>query len=348
MNRRSFLIVAAIVVVALLLAVVGQRRSAPDGVAGSPLLPGLAESLDEIERIVVTKAGAESVATLVHDTHGWSVVEKDGYPADVAKIRRMLLAFAEARVIEEKTSNAAYYDRLGVESVAQPAASGTAVALDGDFPQLILGDEANSASRYVRRSDEERSYLVDRNPDVPRDTAQWLLPDILDVRGARVQSVTIAHADGERVVIDKTDAEQTNFAVADVPSGRELSYPGVANVIGNVLRELRLDDAARASAGSEPHVVTEFRSFDGLVVTVTGAMHDAQPWLTFAARAEVETGAEGNAAGESPAQDAAPTTDPAAEAAAINARVAGWRYRIPAHQYDQLTRRLADLLAPAA
>jgi hypothetical protein len=33
-----------------------------------------------------------------------------------------------------------------------------------------------------------------------------------------------------------------------------------------------------------------------------------------------------------------------AAAAAINARVGGWRYRIPEYQHGQLTRRWADLL----
>ena len=59
----------------------------------------------------------------------------------------------------------------------------------------------------------------------------------------------------------------SNFDVADVPKGRELLYPGVANVIGNALRELNLEDVepAMASPPAKPTVV-EFRTFDGLVV----------------------------------------------------------------------------------
>ena len=51
--------------------------------------------------------------------------------------------------------------------------------------------------------------------------------------------------------ISKTGPELANFEVADVPTGRELSYPGVANVIGNALRELNLEDVepARHRAG---------------------------------------------------------------------------------------------------
>jgi hypothetical protein len=354
MNRRSLLVVAAIAALAVLLAMVGRRQSAPATDADALLLPGLAESLNDIERVVISKAQEEIVVTLVRGSAGWNVAEKDGYPADVAKIRQALVALGEARIVEEKTADPAFYDRLGVEPVESATASGTAVAIDAataEFPALILGDEANSTSRYARRADEARSFLLDRNPDVPRSTAQWLITDIVDVRGTRVQSVTITHADGERLAISKDDEAQANFSVADIPEGRELSYPGVANVIGNALRELKLDDVARATEeAAEPAVVTELRTFDGLVVTMTGTMIGDEAWVTFAASAAPQPASETSPeeAADPAASAAEETFDPAAEAEAINARVGGWRYRIPEYQYDQLTRRLADLLkAPA-
>jgi hypothetical protein len=49
---------------------------------------------------------------------------------------------------------------------------------------------------------------------------------------------------------------------------------------------------------------------------------------------------------EAIAESGAPAAevDPPAEAASINARVEGWRYRIPTYQFDQMTRRMSDLL----
>ena len=41
---------------------------------------------------------------------------------------------------------------------------------------------------------------------------------------------------------------------------------------------------------------------------------------------------------------APPAADPNAEAQRINAKVGGWRYKIAGFQYDQMTRRMADLL----
>jgi nucleoid-associated protein YgaU len=172
-----------------------------------------------------------------------------------------------------------------------------------------------------------------------------------------VRAVTITHADGQVVRLSKTGPELTNFEVADVPSGRELLYPGVANVIGGALRELNLEDVepAPAAAAEQPTVV-EFRTFDGLVVRVTGTKTADASWISLAASVDADTAAQ--AAAAAPAADApadgaaapaAPKPDPNAEAASINAKLGAWRYKIAGFQYDQMTRRMSDLLkAPPA
>ena len=248
MNRRSVLIIAAIAIVAVLLAVLGRDRSTSRSPQGAELLPGLTAALNDIEQVEISKAGNETVATLRRGADGWSVDEKDGYPADIAKIRQALVALGKARIVEEKTADPEFYSRLGVEPIDLDTASGVAVAIDpanAKFPVIILGEVSGTSGRFVRRADEAQSFLIDENPDVPRNTAQWLVPDIVDVRGARIEHVTIEHADGERIEISKADPEQANFTVESIPEGRELLYPGVANVIGNALRELKLDDVAR-------------------------------------------------------------------------------------------------------
>ncbi len=179
---------------------------------------------------------------------------------------------------------------------------------------------------------------------------------IVDVRSERVREVTITHPDGEVVRISKTAPELANFEVAGVPNGRELSYPGVANVIGNALRELNLEDvepADAAQAGEATQV--ELKTFDGLIVKISGVERDNASWITLEASADpAQPPATPPPATEPAADGAAPAAtptaaDPSAEAARINAKVSGWRYKIAGFQYDQLTRRMADLLkAPPA
>ena len=66
----------------------------------------------------------------------------------------------------------------------------------------------------------------------------------------------------------------------------------------------------------------------------------------YRANRQIATFQKPAAAPEGASAAAAPAVDPAAEAARINAKVGGWRYKIASFQYDQMTRRIADLLKP--
>jgi hypothetical protein len=351
MSKRTVAILGAALVVLLALVIFGQRGSAPAG-SGSELVPDLKAALGDIERVTVVKANGETVATLEKRPDNWVVADKHGYVANAAKLRQALTALAEARTLEQKTSNPDLYARLGVEDVTAQNAAGVSVALTApghELPTIILGNAEGSKFRYARRAGEAQSYLIDRNPDVPRAAAQWLDSLIIDVRSDRVRDVTITHGDGEVVHLSKASPELANFEVADVPQGRELSYPGVANVIGNALRELNLEDVEPAAAPADKPTIVEFRTFDGLVVRVTGEKSDDANWITLEASVDAAQAAAATPAA-APAEGAAastpPAADPNAEAARINAKVGGWRYKIAGYQYDQMTRRMADLLKP--
>lgn len=373
MNARVLVGLAVALVVLVGLAVLGERGGTANGpTTNSLFLPGLESKLNQVDRVEVVRGGKEPVATLLRKEDNWVVAEKDQYPADIAKVREVLLGLAQAHIVEQKTSNPEYYDRLGVESVDTPKAGGTELTLragDTTLAAITVGSEAGNGYRYVRRSEDAPSYLVDKPLEVPREGAKWVVPDIVDVGGDRVRQVTIAHSNGEPLTISKTSPTQQNFTVEGVPEGRELQYPGVANVTGSALRELRLEDVAAADASSDAEVTATFRTFDGLVVTVRGAEEGDEPWIEVEASVEasladsLSTGAQ-QAADAKPAEaassdpDAAAAADdtgadgkgdaagpdPQAEADAINARVHGWRYRIASYQYNQMTRRMEDML----
>jgi hypothetical protein len=366
MSRRALILLAAAVVVLTLLAQLGSRDTGPaDSEQGAAFVPELEEALNEVERVTLLIAGETPAATLERRADEWVVIEKDGYRADVGKLRTGLRALAEARILEPKTANPTLHSRLGVEDLSDEMAAGLAVSFTASgrtLPTVILGNAEGSSYRYARRAGEPQSFLIDQDPDLPRNPSQWVDPEIVDLRGTRVQQVTITHPD-ETVTISKATPDAANFAVADVPEGRELLYAGVANVVGNALRELKLEDVARAdpsAAAESDAVVVEFRTFDGLVLVARGMADGEQSWLTFAASYDPEQAARfADAAEAVPATDepdadaatdaaAAPDAagDVTAEAAAINARTQGWRYQIASYQYDQLTRRMSDLLQP--
>jgi hypothetical protein len=358
MNRRTFGMLALIAAVFAVLAIVGQNRTRSGSIAGDSvgtlLLPALGDELDSVRQIVVRGAGAEALASLDRTDGGWVVSEQDDYPAAVTPTNALLIALAEARIVEEKTTNPEFYSRLGVEDVAGTDARGLEVTLltaAGGRYQVILGDSYGSGERYARIEGQAQSVLIDRDPNIARSAADWVDKTILAAPGGGVQRVEIMHADGERLVIEKATPSDSSFTVDAVPAGRELQYPGVADVTGNVLQNLQLEAVARQpEPATEPIVTTEFRTFDGLFVTASAtAADDGDPWLSFSARFDAE---QALAFAEEPGGDltdevsatGVAATDAIAEAEAINTRLAGWRFRIPAYQYSQMTRRMEDLL----
>jgi hypothetical protein len=342
MNRQTFFVLAAIAVVLAALAIFSQRGGNSDSIAGNSagqlLLPSLADTLDAIDRIEVDGAGGERLVGLTLNDDGWTVAELGDYPAATAAINALLIELAEARIVEEKTADPAFYDRLGVEPVAAADAAGLALTLQaaaGERFAVVLGDAYGSGQRYARLADGALSVLIDRDPRVARSPADWVQAEILNVTADRIERVRVIHADGEELVIAKPAADAIDFSVEAIPEGRELQYASIANSTGSVLAALTLEEVApREESAEEPLAIAEFASFDGLVVTVTARGPDADDvWLSFSADAAADAGA-----------------DAAAEAAAINAVVAGWQYRIPAYKNGQLLRRMEDLLRdpPAA
>ncbi len=336
MNQRTVLWLAGALVILALLAVVGQREQQPRTQGGEMFLPGLLESLDDIERVELVRRGEEPVATLERDASGWIVLERDGYPADLRKIRHALLTLAETRILEAKTADAALHDRLGVEAITADTAGGIAVRLIGSAApvEFIVGDTAGEYRRYVRRQNEDQSYLINRDPELGTTVTDWLDAAIVDIDGARVQQVTVSRPDGETLVVSKDVRGQSNFAVVNLPEERELLYAAIANVMGNVLEGLALDDVERLTNITEAVILTEFRTFDGLVITAQSSERDEEAWVSFTATIDQTLPPE-------PVETRAAAE---AEAAEINGRVQRWRYKIPTYKFEQLTREMTDLL----
>lgn len=297
MSSRALIGLAAALAILVGLAVFGHRADTPSKLDADALfLPELKAKLNDVDRVEVVGAGKAPVTTLKRGENGWVVDEKDGYPADISKVRSVLLDLAEAHIVEQKTANPEYYSRLGVEPVDDAEAKGLLLELskgDTSIAAVTLGNEAGNGYRYVRQDGVAESYLVDKRIDAPREAAKWVVPDIVDVRGDRVRQVTIDRPGEKTLTISKATPEQANFTVENVPEGRELQYPGVANVTGNALRELRLEDVATAEDGASPAVTTTYRTFDGLVVAVKGFEDGDDRWIELEASVDPDRAKQG-------------------------------------------------------
>ncbi len=300
MNTKNFYALVAAAVVALGAALWVSRSNQPSSEANpqnAPLLPGLRDELNAVDALTFTGAGNQAIASFKRDADGWHVAEKSGFPADVSKLRELLLKLADASVIEAKTANPARYSELGVEDPASvkcepPTATadaadqanaqkkclegkGVLVTLGGlKMPiRLIVGlyNGGGGGGTFVRRDGEARSLLVAGNLAIDRNAASWIRHELVDIDAARIKEVRLTGLDGKTLRVYKEQSVEASFKVADVPAGRTLASDFVANSLGSGLSSLRADDVAAAKdlPTSDKAFKVRYLAFGGLAVDVT-------------------------------------------------------------------------------
>jgi hypothetical protein len=381
-------ILAAVALAALVLALVVARRDAPtDTLApGAPLVEGLEESINAVDRIRLVGAGDQPIVTLERGEAGWGVVERGGHPADFAKVRRFLLDLAQSKRIEAKTSQPANFPRLGVEDVAASDAKGVRVELGG-LPKpasIVIGNFTGLAGEgtFVRDADGTQAWLASGSLIPDRSVANWLAREIVDIPSSRLREVRIVR-DGETLVASKSAPGDEHFVLADIPRGREVVSPFAVDALAGVLSGLRLDDVAPAAERAPPEsgvIEARYSAFDGLVIDVIAWQQENRNLARFRAsldeaaataaiekeqarlRAEHEAAmgaatSEGGSA--TPPEAPLAVRDPEADRAErlarlreeverINARVEAWTFQLPAHVFANINQTRDGLLKPRA
>ena len=325
MSKRHFSILLLVTVVVAIAVFLMPTRTGRDAAIEAPeFMPALAGVVNELEQVRITSNGGADVITLEREEDGWVVAESHRYPADWSVLRPLLAALSQARIVEAKTANPDYYDRLGVEDPTAEGASSTLVEFPGadDLPAVIIGNSAqNREGQYLRLEGEARSVLVDRTIDIPIDRSGWLAAGIVDVPESEVLEVRITHPDGEVVHIHRNDTDVADFTLSDIPEGRKTRSAWTINQIAAVLDGLDLESVAPVDdVDWENAIEMEVRAEDGLVVRARLVEEEALRWLRLSA----EGGGRANA---------------------INERVEGWAYQIALYKYDAVNKRMENLLA---
>jgi hypothetical protein len=364
MRARTLIILAGAAVLAAIVAAVIERERAPRSPADDQglLYADLATGLNEIRVIEIGSPDADDRLDLERSEAGWVVTQKNGYRADPGRIRQLLLRLAEARILEVKTSNPELYGRLGVGDPGEED-GGTLLAVGPPADaRLIVGRQETRAGSgtYVRREGEAQSYLVGEDLSVGRDPLDWLDKDLFDVDGMTIEKMIVEHADGEKLELVRVGER---LVVAGIPEGRELSSPGASQPMTRGLSPLRFDDvvpAGESDLGPQDATV-RYHLTDGRRITARAWRREDQSWVAFdvdlgpvgkeptpetaAAEEAREPEEAGEDTGETPPQPEVMRADPE-DVARRDAELAGWVYRIPTYKYEQIVRRMDDLLKP--
>lgn len=239
MNSQRFLIL----LVASMLIIGGglflsARRSATNGEPqGGALYPALAAELGSVNSLSVRKASATPNVTLQKKGENWTVAQRAGYPADVTKLRKLLLSLTDAKIIEKKTADPANFPLIGVDDPASTSTAGTQIdftAQDGAH-SLIIGKSSGDGN-FVRRGGENQSYLIAPSLFVETEPKFWIDSKLIDIPVATIQRIEIKPAGGAVYSVHRLPAP--------APAPKNDKNPGAADA--------GAASAAAASAAGPP------------------------------------------------------------------------------------------------
>src|SRR5918994_5690580 len=165
MSPRALLVLAAITAittVGAVLAVLSQPTATTLRFVDEPAFPALRENPDVVAKVTLTTP--EGTITLVRETGDrWSALERYGYPVDRKRVRDLVVALADMRLIERKTAQPERYPRLEVEPPDAEKAQSTLVRL-GAADGAVLAEAIIGKQRY-RLTGTEPSGTYLRRPD---------------------------------------------------------------------------------------------------------------------------------------------------------------------------------------
>lgn len=295
---------------------------------GTLMFPGLTPKLADAAKLEITHQGKQTVIEKRQDG-GWGVASMHDYPIQENKLRAMLTALTELRLVEPRTRDPAEYGRLGVGDPNSASSSADLLrVLDRSgkpILALIVGHrrvrgQGNVPEEvYVRRPGEAQSWLAEGALQADPDPAGWLNRDIMNINHDRIASVSVG--DGA-LTFGKVDGKFTLTQPADHPKLEEYKVDNVARALeGLTFTEVKAD-----TPGTEAgHAV--FTTTDGLAINVT--VFHASP------HADNDVWARFTASGKN------------AEAEKLNARLAGWSYQIGSWKEKSLVPTIDDLKAEA-
>ncbi len=324
-RRVAWLLAAGLVVIAFAIWISSRRHLERDMVVGALVLPGLEQNVNAVTTVTLRK-GDGTQATLRKDGGSWRVEERS-WPADLGKVRKLLLDLGALNIVEEKTRLPANYPQLGVEDVASPKATGTRIDIAAPTRSwaVIIGKSSGAKSGYVRVANTQQALLAAPLLTVDSDPKGWLEHALLDVPVARVRQVEEHPAQGPSFTVSRDKKEQADFAVSPLPKGRELTSAAAAEPITTALASLNLDDVRKGGAPADaPAAHAVYHTFEGLELELSGRKDGTHSLIAIKARSTAK--------------------EAAAEAERLAARFAGWEFEIPDYKYTAIFTPLEDLL----
>ena len=282
----------------------------------------------------------------INDT--WVIDEFDGYSALPDKVKSTVLGAADLKINAPKTTLPRLYSRLGVEGPEVEDSTSLLLSFKdaerNSIVEMIVGKlRLSSASQstpglYIRKPNDEQSYLVDGVVDITSSKTDWIERSIFDIPAEAIRAVRIEHADGDTYTLFKNEKGQEQFSLENLPAGKKLASDLIINRYGSILEDIQINGARSKEKlqKQENSINVLIHTFEGTVVELVAFEHDDIPYGSFEFRFD-----ESLLAGD---EDQEKIDGVKAYVSNMNAQTLNWWYEIPPFKYDVIKKRSASIM----
>ena len=342
-----FLAIATLLFTAGAIVVNSESPAFNHSTGGGLLFPGFAGKINDAAKIVIESSGKKF--TIERKGANWVVADKYGFPAKYDLVKGTLVALAQLRTLDAKTSQPSLYPRLEVSDPSSKDAKSSEITVEDAKGAVLaslilgktrmpLGGESNATEIYVRKPSEARSWLATGNLQRNDDIKTWMARDIVTLDSNRVQSVAVtptaaeakslaakaagaktpAPVDDRAYTLVKAKPGDGDFTLEQVPADEKVKSSFDVNQIGEALSALIADDVLPAKDLAPDATLLrtlDYKSFDGAVIDLSLYRQGDKTWIKIAAGVEPKVAAE---AARTKAESKAGTKMPAKAPAAAD------------------------------
>lgn len=378
-NKLKILAVSTVVVLALAMVAVNNESSKlSDSQKNVKMFPDLADKINSVTTLVVSQ-GPKKVTVKLSNGE-WKVLESDNYPADVSKVKQVIIKMADFEVIEAKTTKQENYSKLGVEDPDGKDAKSKLVTLNDEnsteLAALIVGKQrssniANSTtdSLYARKTHDKQSWLIKGELYADLKPRDWIQSDLFSIPMNRVAKVVIRHDEKNVVTIHREKPGDSDFTLSNIPKKKVIKSVSDFRAMAEAVQDIIIKEAKSVNNDKAPKfeddvIHTELTTFDGLVISVDSVKKGGKHFAKFSVKFDPslrlqlpegaavvvnkEKGTDTAAAAPTPlpnlVKDAQAT---AGEAAELTLKFKDWVFVISDTKADNLRKTMDDLVKDA-
>jgi len=245
MSNRKLVILAVAAAVMVVWAVLQSHFSGTavrESSTGAYLIQGL--ETDRIESIVI--GSGQNPVKLFRKGKSFVVANKESYPAETAKVNKLLASCLDIQTIELLTSDPANHEEL---EVTEEKSKDVVKFLDSKgslITGIVVGKgQPKTNASYVRLITENNVYTAMKVPDFENSATDYINREIMNVDRDELVKVTVIGPESSYNL--RADSNNGDFVLEDMPEGKKLSDANCSEVF-SALSYLNFNDVKKVSS----------------------------------------------------------------------------------------------------